>query len=344
MAHPKPAKRSGYGLYVLFFLVFLAIMAYAAYWLFARAEINNGLQNWIEDQRRAGYSVEYQDLRLDGFPYRFSLEVDAPRYADPQTGSEWQGEILQIVAQSWAPFHAIIRSEGRHEIVLPDGKRIRARLGPKSAASVKWNTSSVTDIGISLDSTELTYADAGLHLEALNAHTAPVKGVPSRQRIAIDWQSLDLEAAQTLLAPFAQGLEIFGSEIGPVQLRLESPVLSLTGASDTRRRPNDRTEIAQFLFNWGPLKLGLKGEYTIDARGQLEGTLKLRLEDTDRLKAVLIEAGLVTEEQAVALDLIAASSRNGGFLTVAIDDNRLKFLGQTLGVIPDEVVEFLKQI
>ncbi|MEO1406675.1 MAG: DUF2125 domain-containing protein, partial [Pseudomonadota bacterium] len=158
-------RPSRFWLYLPFFFFALLITAYSAYWFWMRGELGKGVDAWIADQRAAGNVVEYADKKLTGFPYRFALTVDEPRFADRSNGVDWTGQELQLIMQPWNFYHVIGRSPGRNSFDLRGEEPITAILGSKSVASLSWTDTSVERFAVALDTADIVLTDGTASLQ-----------------------------------------------------------------------------------------------------------------------------------------------------------------------------------
>lgn len=317
-----PSRRWLYGPFILFVLLF---GAYSAYWFFLHGQLKTGIDDWIAEQRAAGLEVNFTDKRLHGYPYRFALTVDDPQMADPQAGTAWRGEKLQIIMQPWNFNHAIIRSSGRNEIAPGNGQDMTAVLGRKSAASLNWDETGITHFGLTLDTADIVTAGGDFGLSGLLASFAPTPDASGANRLSLDWESISLDA--NLLD--GTDAAFLGTEIQASRLRLEGQGFSVFGDTPVRK-----AEIAQLVLNWGPLKFGAKGQFDINPNGYPDGVLQVRLDETEALKDALDAAGLLRGDTGALLQVIAAGSANGGFVPVPFRDGAVTYFGQSIAPVP----------
>lgn len=322
---PATKPRSKLWLYGPFAIFALLVAAYCAYWFYVRGELETSVDTWIAEQRAAGANVSYSDKRLGGFPYRFALVLDDPHYTDPAATTDWQGDRLEIVMQPWNFQHAIIRSSGRNELAQLGGTNLTALIGKKSALSLKWNETGLTDYGLTLDTLDLVTAQGDLAVQGLTANFRQVPDAAPLGRLSVDWDKVQLDPA------FLEGTDLafLGTELQASRLRLEGQGFGLFGEGPTRN-----VEIAQFLLNWGPLQLGAKGKFNIGPRGYPDGTLQVRLEDGTTFTRLLQEEGLLTSETALVIGPLVSASRDNGFFPIPLRSGEISILGQSLGGVP----------
>ena len=61
-------KKSRFWLYLPFVLLLILIGAWTGYWVFAKAQIDKGIDQWIAGEQAQGAVVEYTAKSLGGLP------------------------------------------------------------------------------------------------------------------------------------------------------------------------------------------------------------------------------------------------------------------------------------
>jgi hypothetical protein len=307
-----PKKRWLYGP-----ILGVALLAglYTAYWFFAIGKIEQGLDDWIDQQRAEGVELDYASREFGGFPYRFMVTFDTPRYGNWQ--ANWTGERLELFMQPWNYRHAIARAPGRNE-VRAQGFEGTALLDEDSAASFRWNADGLTNIGVTLNVAELVSDQADISVRGLKTNYA-VDG--DTARLGVDWDAISL--SPELLT--GQDLSYLGPELQTSRLRIQTTgLVDRASASETQARA---VNLAQLRLNWGPLKLGAKGDFEITPAGQLDGPLQIRLDEANALSDAMKAAGNLPAQTALIVQAIGAASQDGQFLTLPIVDGAVSVLG-----------------
>ena len=313
-------------LYLPFILFALICAAYTGYWFFVKGKLDDGVNDFIAQQRAAGAELTYSEKHLGGFPFRFALTVDDLTFANPEAGFDWKAEKLQINMQPWNFFHAIFRSSGRNEIALANGQDYTAILGKKSALSLNWDSENIREAGLSLDTADIVGAFGDVGLKNFKASYLDAGTGITGKRILIDWDGVTL--ADSMIA--GTDAEILGTELQASRLRLQGEGFGVFGEAEERK-----LEIAQLLFNWGPLKLGSKGKFDITDEGHLDGTLNLRLDDAETLGELLKENGLYTMPLSFLHTSIAAASKDeSNFYKLPFRNGKISILGTEYGSLP----------
>ena len=92
------------------------------------------------------------------------------------------------------------------------------------------------------------------------------------------------------------------------------------------------------MVEWGPAHLGGKLDLSMPG-DEVSGSIGIRIEQADELRAALEAAGLMTDELRAYIGALEGASANGGFLPLPIREDGIYFLGNRVAAIPFD--EFL---
>lgn len=326
--HRTPHRPIGWRIFWPLLAFLLLAAAYSAYWMWAKHELSRGIDGWIEAERARGMVVEYSDKRMGGYPFRFTLTLDDPAYADPRANQRWEGETLQLAMQPWDWQHVIARSPGENRI-FDGGLEGWARLGPKSAGSLTWSQTGIERVSIDLD--EIAFDLAGElsgTARDFELHLRQYPGEPETVQLETHWQALRFD-------DMIPGADILGTDLGPSILRAEAthalPVLI------NARRPESMLKrilgrggeirVPQAQLDWGPLDAGAQVRLKRERGEGLSGLLGLRLENAEALREALEGAGRLDEDTRAAINALEAASADGRFLELSVRSDGLYLLG-----------------
>lgn len=329
---PPAKKRSRWGLFLPFIVLFLLIAVYVGYYVVARGVLEKGIDEWIVTERARGNVIQFSDKRMTGFPFRFTLEVDNPVYADPGN-YEWKGDHLQLNMQPWNWQHIIARAPGTNRVTDQRGIRHTLELDASSAGSLSWTNEGLNRVGLQLKNASGIVDGNTVVLEGLSLNLAPRDESPADLMVAVQWDRVELD--ESIQA------SVLGSDIGPTRLIGEvreffPAYLDSGGDPDmllNLLRENGGIEVAQLLVNWGPLQLG--GKADVQFRNRVaDGDVGVRLDDVDELRQAFKDGGVYTAGHEAILAALEASSADGRFLTLTVKDNGFYFLGQRVAEFP----------
>lgn len=329
MSKVKTRKKSYFPLW-MGGIIILTIGAYTVYWIWMAAQLKAGVDDWVQDQRQMGLEIDFSDMTMSGYPFRFVLKTKDPVIASPREGWRWEGETLQLVAQSYNLYHIIGFAPGENEISLPDGRDFTLIPAKKSAASLTFSGDwKVKEFRMTLPGLEASLNGEKLaSLDGLNLGLRPMPNAKTDLQLA-------LEIGQLNLAETLKDMEWLGPELDDLVLWLEVenfyPLVENKLSPTEWRVDGNKLHIRRGEINWGPLDLATQASLKLDRDLQPDGTIGVFLEKPDELKKGLTEAGLMTDSLNSAIGLIALASENGKFTTVKVKDRTVSITGITLG-------------
>ncbi len=327
---PDRSRTRRRGLFLWMFFIILLLVSYTIYWFYMANQLTIGVEDWIDDQREAGYRMEHGGLDMSGFPYRFNLDVTAPDVTTPDGAWRVQGEKLTLVMQPWNWSHVISYSNGRHIITNPDGEEIIAT-AQGAQGSFSWDEESITRISLVADMLDATQDNAPIVSgQGFYLHVSPFPEAPEDLRIRTGFTTLNLPEAP-------RDAQWLGTTAGPVDapIRISRGMTLLETGGDIKAairalNPEFSTPLTQ--ISWGPLKAKLKTDgLGLDGLDRPSGALNVRLEDIDALKTAIAASGDLTEDKAIALDAFKAGPRTEtSFLPFIFKDGKAKFMFLTV--------------
>jgi hypothetical protein len=314
-------RRTRFWLFFPFLLLIAMIGAYSAYWIYARGEIERGIDQWVTAERARGAIVEYASYDIGGYPFRFEIDVKAPNYKPPNT-ARWQGERLQIVMQPWNLHHIISRAPGRSVVTDQLGIRHTFEVDGKSAASVSWTDAGLHRAALELNDVAALIDGHAYTFRGFSLNLAPRPEAPDDLLVALQWDALTLDAVPAS-APWL-GTEVQASRLiaevhnfYPAWVRCGGNVERLYG---TFINMGGSVELGQALLNWGPLKYGAKGTVTFE-NGLANGSFGVRIDDPEGLKAAIQAADRWQMQEQATVATLESASVDGGFLMFTVQDS-----------------------
>ncbi|MCP2679047.1 DUF2125 domain-containing protein [Maricaulaceae bacterium NA33B04] len=302
-------------LFAPFVALIVVLVLHAAYWTYAASQIEQRALTWIEQQQAAGYQVNYNSLRVCGYPFRFSLRADAASLTAPRSEGGWTTQVERLSAS--AQFYDL-----NHWIVTPDGEgqitagSARYQLVAESARlSLRASDGATSRLGANID---------GLVVTTLSGPQAAITALGSLaisgfldedDQLALRVQGEGVRFGDGVLEPDL--VNAFGPQLDLV--RADMVVTQWTALARVAdplewRMANGALVINQSQLVWGPADLSGEGQIGLDADLLPEGRLSVVVTDPETLIGGLEAAGLVVDEQGEALRLAAlmAPRREGG--------------------------------
>ncbi len=336
MADPSTVKKpSRLGLILPFVLLLLAVGGWTGWWFLAAGRIDAGVDKWIAGQEAKGAEFTYAGRSLTGYPFRFEVAFDEPRFKGASGAAQWQGDRAEFVMQAWNLTHLIGRVPGHNVIVGADGIRNSVDLDGKAAFSLSWNKSGLRRLGAQSGEAQALLGGQAYLISNLSLNFAPRPESPDDLMIAVQWDKVTLDDAP-------HGAPYLGTELGPSRLigevrgffpAYEAAGRDLRGVWPALLENGGAVEVAQALLDWGPLDLGAQANLEI-ANGRANGAFKVRIDNAEALKQAMIDTGAWTQQAQMIVGTVEPASRDGGFLALPVIDNGV-FVGPVpLGKLP----------
>ena len=323
-----------------FFVVALGI-AWSAYWLIGKTAKEQVITAWLEGRRAAGWTVEYSDFQVAGFPNRFDSRFRDLELYSPVSGFGWATPEFHIFALSYRPNHIIAAFANRQVVTLPF-EQIEIN-SDEMLASVVF----APDTLLAVDRISLTADNLDLDSSIGWRSRADRFSLATRRVVAGNFaHEVAFEATGvTPTNAFRNGLD----PKGQLPLVIERVWLDLTLDFNA---PWDRVAVEcgapevtgiglnDVAIRWGDLELKANGTLVVDPDGQINGRIGLVIRNWRQVLDLVVLAGLIGERTAVAvsnaLSVLTAATENPESLSVPLVlENGAMVLGPvTIGPAP----------
>ncbi len=288
------------------------LIAYMAYWFLARGEILAWAENWVEAQNQAGYVIEYDRLRVGGFPLRFELIADGIDATAPPHEGGWSIRTDQLTASAM-PYDLTnwvidMSAPLDFESIYPD-RRIRHFEASTARLNIGSGGQGTQRIGLIVDDLSISVLEGG---------AVPVQSIAS---LRIDGEirdgdTLRVQSEITDLVFNRDGLDTplidaFGQTVDHIDADfsiLRWPSLASNGDIANWGRDRGRLVIDSTRIDWGEANLTIDGDLGLDSAVQPEGHLSLYFVDPDAVIARLETANLINRDNARAMRLLAQAA------------------------------------
>ena len=328
-----PVRHSRWPLFVMFGVLLLAIASYSAYWVHMSGELYRGVEEWMDDQREDGWTVEHGAMKMSGYPWRFRLDIASPHMTVPGGELDWRGETLTLVMQSYNLNHVIGFSDGAHDLRGPDGERVHL-VASGAQGSYSWNKRGLKRLSLIVADLKADPVDApgGFVAKGLNFHMSPMPDAVDDLRIMAGFDEIDLSEP-------VKGAEYLGETVGPLvaPLAVRNGARLLNASGDPRAilealQPQIYSPLTQ--FSWGPLKAKLRSEgLGVDALNRPTGAFDLRLDDVETLKQAMRDADALEPEVEQVLTFAQALTGETSFLTFTLREGKLRYVFKELATV-----------
>lgn len=296
-----------------FAIPFLAILfvlgLYSAYWVYARTQIVRYVADWEAAQTDAGFIIAHNNLRVGGYPYRFSVSADDVVMQAPAIDGGWELEMnaFEANAMPYDLAHWVI-SVGDIVRFRQDGQGLG--LTTETARFSVAGSGGVTQrIGAEI---------SGLQIESLGSAAVTITAVEALRLSAATGETGDMAIRLQL-----GGVQLVGDQIDPVLIgsfgdhitRLQAdfvisqwPELARSADLGTWARAGGVYSLREFHIGWGRLNMDAEGEMSLDEALHPTGRISLNLLDPEAVVDAMIESGSIPEQNYGALRLVAQSA------------------------------------
>ena len=306
----------------LFITVLSAVIvaaAYAGFWYYSRGVALNGIADWVEAQRKAGYRIAHGAARTGGFPFVVQIKADAVSAADAGGRWSWRASELGVEIRPWNFRRVRIEAFGTQSFTFKrDGAVIRLDLEARESVAIAAIAKSgrIGDLTLRIQKPRLS-GDAGefqaaeIWLEAAIAATPP----PSHTQASL---KVSLAAVKAVL-PAALGGAL-GRKIKTLRANIKVlgaiPSGPLGDAIEAWRKNGGTVEVEWLHLVWGTVDLRAKGTLALDAQLRPLGAMSADIRGHDAALKALRAASVVSDTTAnlakLGLALLARTPAEGG--------------------------------
>lgn len=277
-------------------LVVIVSALWGGYWFFAASGLKSALNTQIGQLRAAGWSVEYADLSLQGFPSRLDTRVQELSLSAPQDSFTWRAPFFQVFALSYRPNHLIAVWPKRFTLdtlagaftVTHDDLRASLRLAANTGLGLE-------QLVIAAQNLQVTAQDLG----QASAQTAQISLRPLPAQAGLYEAAMDLgqiTPAPALTAQLGWNAETpltISRAFVNSELRFDAP-LDRSAMTNGSLRTQEAT-LTRAQLEIGDSVINLSGALRLTRFGPPEGKIRLNATGWKALLAQLDPATLDTE-------------------------------------------------
>lgn len=292
--------------------ILLVLAGYAGYWFFAASQVDAEIRRWIADKQSAGYDIEYSELRVSGFPYRFEIHMIDPRIQAPASDGGWFAQLDGVQANA-LPYDFSLWVVSFDGPLVVEGESM-LRLDASDARFSRKSNSDGEIIRVGAEVSNLTIeAITGDQPSISSVDSLLISGQVGEDNVMrVQGQALGLHAAQERIDP---GIALaFGDTGETARLAMEVTQwreLALGGDAARWSRAGGEVRIQDAEFDWGPAHLSGEGQIRLNDMAEPDGRLSVRIVNPDALADALIESGMIDEDDAPALQMVVIMAPRG---------------------------------
>jgi len=269
---------------------------WSGYWYFGATTKHQMIAAWMEDRRADGWTADYSDFRVIGFPNRFDSFFTDLDLRDPRSGIGWTAPEFEILALSYQPNHIIAVWPNHQSLSFPletvtvDSSRMMASVvfEPDTKLAVARTSLETSDL--------LLNGSSGWHtgIASLHLSTRQHAGLNDAHDVVFDARSV---------SPTAQVLKTLDPS-GKLPTTIDMLYLDLVLGFDA---PWDRVAIEQGAplltritvnrldSQWGQLGLAGSGVLDVSRNGVINGKLDLDLKNWRAVVDLFVTSGVIDQ-------------------------------------------------
>lgn len=284
---------------------------YCGYWAVASRAIRAGAEAALATMRAEG-TGDAAALGIAGFPVRFDVTLDTPRFASRDGRLRWSAPDLRIHALSYRPQHVIAVLPAEQTLGL--GRETVAVTSEAFSASAVFGLSAAVplDHAQTVGKAVVLASDAGWGLGVDEVRAAVRRGEgETEQRVGVELLGLTLSGPPAGVVTAGGALPARGERFHlDAVLGLDRPLDRFAAAEGVRLRSAEITALA---LDWGPAGLSGEGRVALSPEGVPKGRIDLRLRNWRAVLRLSVALGLVRAETAPTVERAAESlARIGG--------------------------------
>ena len=254
-------------------VVVVAALVYSGFWFWNAQTQKSAINGWFEDRRLAGWTAEFTDLEVKGFPNRLDTTISSPRIGAPSSGPQWEAPFFQIFRLTYNPSHLIVVAANEQTLSTPDTEigvittDLRASLEMADLAT--WTPERLILVSEGLEIS----ATSGWALNADVAQISTEIAEGNTYRVGLDARNLTGSLAGNANAPTNQT---------PLDRLLLDANLSFSAPINRHTLEQRRPQLENLALNlaeaeWNGFKLAAAGMLEVSPSGTLNGQIILKL-------------------------------------------------------------------
>ena len=311
---------------LLIMLAFVACAGWSIWWFLGAKGQEAGIDAWLENQRERGWQAEASAVEVTGFPLSFNMVASEVRLADPKAGWSWSAPGLTADSKAFKPTRIALTWPGKQTLAVP-GERIGIAASSMTSLMDLWP-------GPSMELRETSGEIENLTISAQSGWKASAKHVDSR--IA--------ERPEDLAPPNSYDLRLKAQAVKlPKQLIsridptgwLKPSVDAVTVLGHAAfDQPLDRNVVEQGRlwmraatireagFEWGDMRLVVKGSFVVDDDGFPHGEIEIEAREWRQMVRLAVSSGLIDRSNARtitrAVEFVTALAGSGDDLALPL--------------------------
>lgn len=326
----------------LVWLLILLAALWGAWWAVATAQMQSALSRLLDARRAAGWEVALDDITKAGFPLKLQNTLTGLSLADPAQGFQLKAAKTTLSAPLWWPGNLSLDTPRLH---------LDTAAGPLPLEVTAQDVAGRLFLspGFALELEQLSLHSAALELEGPDGPLLEIAQPRAEMRHLSDQpMTYRLHILPDAITPGPLLRRLF-SEDGPppsapslaveAEITLDHPLNRQLAKRGSAPRVQ-QIDLTGARIAWGDIGLAANGTVTVDAAGQPEGALTLKVQNWERLVNIAQRAGLLPPAMRLQVETMLRALENRGDVPGGLDlelvftDGQMTLAGIPLGPAP----------
>jgi len=278
---------------------------WSGYWFVGSTAKHAVIETWLSERKADGWTVDYSDFRVVGFPNRFDSRFHNLVLHDPNSGIGWKSPLFDILALSYQPNHIIAAFSPEQTFSTPlDTFDVRSK---KMFASVTFEPDTllgVRETRLRSKDVEISSAKGWtMAADLFNLSTRKTAGVKFSHDVVFDAINVTPTGElRTLLDPKGKLPRIIDAAHLNIALGFNAPwdrIAIETGTPEVTSIKVDRLDLV-----WGKVALGGHGDFTVATNGEISGRFVLVVRNWRHILYMLTTTGAFDRGTASAIESV----------------------------------------
>ncbi len=277
-----------------------AVLAWVGWWFLGAKGQEAAIEAWLDEQRTRGWQAEAAMVEVKGFPTDFNARMADLHLADPANGWSWKAPELRVDSKTYQPTRINVTWPTQHSVAVP-GERadISAEsmtsvidLRPGPAMELRETSGKIDALVIQAQSGwKASAAGAHIRLAERPDDLAPPNSydiLVTAGKVVLPKQLVERIDPTGWLKPSVDTITIKG------HAAFDDPI-DRSVIEDSRIALRAAT-IREAGFEWGKMRLIVKGAIKVDDDGYPVGEIKIEAREWRQMVRLAVSSGIVDRD------------------------------------------------
>jgi len=311
----------------LFVLFLVLVGLWVGYWVLGKTAKEAFVETWFAERRAAGWTAQYRDYGVSGFPISFNSHFTDLNLYDPRARMGWEAPRFDILARAYRPYRVTAEFAHTQLVVLPH-QDVTISSRALSAGIAFQPGTSMTLSALDMSAQQLTFkSNLGWRMGVRKLIFSTRQNGDQRDAHDIKLDLVDVTPTDAM----QNNLDPTGTLPDTIDRLFFDVTLGFSGPWDriaVEEIPPMLTsiEVNNMDLKWGDLALGGDGLLKVSAKGLLTGRFTLVVSNWRGVLDLLVAGRIIDAGSAggirQAVAFLNAGAGDPGRLTMPLDLRR----------------------